>query len=298
MSEQDEAKYVKWFVNREKQRRGFIKMLERETLRQIMFVEAPNGMGKTWLIGRLRHECKVRGVPVAHFDFWGGRPMDYLAMVRQARDQLGPAHFNAMTQIINEATSITVKVDVESQRRGDVNISLGDVTDSEVTIGDVAGGSIVKDNFFEVKADSDEIRQRTRARVLDSFFGCLLALSQEQVAVFLFDTYEDVQDEARQWVEGELLIRVRHEQLPNVLVVLAGKETPRLDLSAWDQFLRLTDLALFTPEDVRQYLERRGQTHLDLNTIIATSGGHPAKLGEMVDTAALSRVTEEEEDWI
>jgi GTPase SAR1 family protein len=298
MGEQDEAKYVTWFVNRERQRRGFIKMLERETPRQIMFVEAPNGMGKTWLIGRLRHDCKVREVPVAHFDFWGAWPMDYLAMGRQARDQLGPAHFNATTQIINEATSITVKVDVESQRRGDVNISLGDVTDSEVTIGDVAGGSIVKDNFFEVRADSPEIRERTRARILDSFFECLLALSQKQVAVFLFDTYDEAQDEARQWVEGELLSKVRYEQLPNVLVVLAGQKTPHLDRSAWDQFLALTDLALFTPEDVQKYLERRGQTQLDLKTIIAVSGGHPAKLGEMVDTASVSSATDEEEDWI
>jgi len=297
MSEQDVAKYVKWFVNREKQRRRFIDMLEGKTPKQIMFVEAPNAMGKTWLIERLNHECKVREVPVARFDFLGGRPMDYLVMVRQARDQFGPAHFSAMTQIINEATSITVKVDVESQRRGDVNISLGDVTDSQVTIGDVAAGSIVKDNFFEVKADSKEVRDRTKARILDSFFECLLTLSREQVAVFLFDTYEEAQDEARQWIEYELLPRVRDKQLPKVLVVLAGQETPRLDRSTWGQLLGLTDLALFTDEDVEKYLERRGQTQLDLKTMILVSGGHPAKLGEMVDTVSVSSATDEDEDW-
>jgi hypothetical protein len=298
------SKYVDWFVDRQKQYKGFLKMVSRETPKQIMFVEAEADMGKTWLIQRLRHECRSQEIPVAHFDFLGRRPLDYLAMVRHARDELGPIHFNPMTESINAATGVTVQIDAGptdgSSPGSGVQISLaegGEIRDSEIVIGDVAGGHIIKDNYFYVQADSDEIQANARARILDAFFECLSLLARQRVVVFLFDAYEGAKEQARAWVEGELLDRVRYEHLPDVIVVLAGRTTPVIDRDSWDHILAFTDLDLFTADDVKDYLAQRGQTHLHLQTMVLASGRHPARLGEMVDSALVS-VAEKDEDWL
>ena len=293
------SKYVDWFVDRQKQYKGFLKMISRGTPKQIMFVEAQVDMGKTWLVQRLRHECRAQQIPVAHFDFSGKRPLDDLAMVRHARDELGAAHFNPMTERINAATSVTVQIDAGPPGSG-VDIRLaegGEIRDSKIEIGDVAGGHIIKDNYFYIQADSDEIQANARARILDAFFECLATLSRERVVVFLFDAYEGAKEQARAWVEGELVDRLRHEHLPNVIAVLAGQTTPTIERDAWDHVLAFTDLNLFTPNDVEDYLNQRGQTHLHLETVVLASGRHPARLGEMVDSALMG-MAGDDEGWL
>ncbi|RMF37223.1 MAG: hypothetical protein D6759_02555 [Chloroflexi bacterium] len=291
--------YVDWFVDREKQFQGFLKMVARETEKQVMLVQAPAEMGKTWLIQRLRHECRSRGIPVAHFDFRDRRPWDYLTIVRQARDQLGPAYFNPMTQVINASTGVNVQI-TTGAGAGGVDLSIADaggqVVESEVAVGDVAGRDIIKDNFFFVQADSETARRAIEIRITDAFFACLEALCREQVVAFLFDSYEDVTEEADRWLRAYLLARVRDGLLPNLVIVLAGREVPPFDTS-WRHCLARTGLHPFDKEDVVEYIVRkRGLTDLDLETIYRTSGGHPGLLGKMADIAALE--SEEDEDWL
>ncbi|MGD9101751.1 MAG: hypothetical protein PVF45_14815, partial [Anaerolineae bacterium] len=168
--------YIAWFVNREKQTQGFLKMLSRETEKAIMNIEAPAEMGKTWIIQRMRHECSVQQSPNAHFDFRDRRPWDYLSIVRQARDQMGAAHFNLLTQTINESTGISIQLTTGAGAGGvdlDVATEGSQISDSEVQVGDIAGRDIVKDNFFYVQADSDTTRRAIEARITDAFFTCL-----------------------------------------------------------------------------------------------------------------------------
>ncbi len=295
-----QPQYLAWFVNREKQHRGFMKMLARETPKQIMLVEAPANMGKTWLIQVLRHECRSRDVPVGHFDFRDRRPWDYLTLVRQARDQLGPASFNPMTQIINELTGIEIRLTTgpgEGEVALDVATDGGTVADSTISVGDVAGRDIVKDNFFFVHADSETARRAVEVRITDAFFACLERLTGRGLAVFLFDSYEEVTEEADAWIQGQLLTRVRDGQLVNVLVVLAGRRVPALG-SGWRHIVARTGLEPFAPEHVREYIvERRGLADLDVETIWRTSGGNPGLLGMMADIAA-AEGQGDDEDWL
>lgn len=295
---QPEPQYLAWFVNREKQRQGFMKMLARETPKQIMLVEAPANMGKTWLIQVLRHECRARNVPVAHFDFRDRRPWDYLTLVRQARDQLDPAAFNEMTQIINQLTGVEIRLTgAPGEGRVDLDIASegGTIADSTVSMGDVAGRDIIKDNFFFVKADSETARRAVEIRITDAFFACLVRFTETRIAVFLFDSYEVVTPEADTWIQGQFLPRIRDGQLPNVLTVLAGRQVPHLD-SGWRHVVARTGLEPFDPQCVREYIvEKRGLADLDVDTIWRTSGGNPGLLGMMADTAAA--LTGDEDDW-
>ncbi len=292
--------YIAWFVNREKQTQGFLKMLAGDTPKTIMAIEAPAEMGKTWTIQRMRHECSLREVPNAHFDFRDRRPWDYLAIVRQARDQLGASYFNRLTETINASTGVNIQLS-SSPGAGGVDLSVategGQVSDSQIEVGDVAGRDIIKDNFFYIQADSDTTHRAIEGRITDAFFTCLVDLVQEKPAVFFFDSYEDVTEEASRWIQTQLLARIRDGQLSNVTVILAGRKFPEFDRSSWRHCLAPTGLDAFKLEHVTEYIiDRRGLINLDLDTILKTSGGHPGLLGKMADIASLE-LEDDDKDW-
>ena len=245
-------KILKWFVNRDRQRKAFLAMLEQRLQKQIMLVKAPTYMGKTWLINWLLGKCLTDQVPVAHFDFdlLARRPLDYLAVVRHARDQLGPDHFGEMTQLVEEAS---------------------------------------KDALGAGEIESDRVRQEIKAKILDSFFQSLGNLSQDQIVAILIDAYERATGEPQEWIE-ELLLRIRLDRLPNVLVVIAGQEIPVLDEEDYGSFLIPSDLSsldLFDPDDVARYLQLRDLTHLDAREMYDRAHGHPRELSHVVELALL-----------
>jgi hypothetical protein len=293
------SKVMDWFVNRSKQYEGFLRMVARETHKQIMLVEAPAEMGKTWLIQRLYHECMVRRLPVAHFDFHDRRAWDYLALVRQARDQMGAEYFNSLTEVINDSTRINVALSAGSGADSvDVSIANqgGRVRNSQVQVGDVAGGSIVKDNFFFIQAESPDIRRSIEVRITDAFINCLKALSQHQVVVFLLDSYEEATVPAAHWLMECLFSYVRSGLLPNIIVVIAGVAVPQFD-DTWNDCVARTGLALFKSEHIAEYIQRRGLVGLDIDTVVKTCGGNPGLLAKMADVVAAS-AERDEEDWL
>ncbi len=296
------AEYVEWFVNREKQRDGFLKLVERATPKQVMLVVAASEMGKTWLIQRLRHECRTRSVGVSVVDFRDRRAWDYLALVRQFRDQFDPVHFNELTEVINATTGVNVTVSSGAGAGGvDLNLATdgGSVSGSTVTVGDVAGRDIIKDNFFFVQADSTAARHAIENRITDTFFACLRRMTAEKVAVFLFDSYEDVTDEADRWIRTNLMAQIRDGLLPRVIVVKAGRAIdPEYD-SSWRAVVAQTDLTVFEEIHIAEYItQRRKLIDLDLQTILRTSGGHPGLLGRMADIAALENDDDNDDNWL
>ncbi|MEM7532488.1 MAG: hypothetical protein AAF639_09945 [Chloroflexota bacterium] len=295
--------YLDWFVDRAKQYDGYLQMVDRQTAKQIMQIEAPENMGKTWLLMNKRHASQRRSIPVAMFDFRDRRPWDYLTLVRQARDQLGPAAFNKLTAEINKSTNVNLQInaDPSSSESSSVDINLategGEIQESSIEVGDVAGRDIVKDNFFYIQADSPTARRAIEIRITDAFFSCLDHLSAEQVVAFLFDSYENVTTEADRWLQTQFLTRIRDGLLPNVVVVMAGREVPRFD-RAWRSYVARTGLEPFDMRYVREYIrERRGLTQLDVDTVLLTSGGSPGLLAQMADIAAI-QLDDFDDDWL
>lgn len=288
--------YVDWFVNRAKQFLGFQKMLTRKTPKAVMLIEASAEMGKTWLIQNMRHHCRQYDVPAMHVDFRDRRAHDYLSLVRLARDQMGARHFNPLTEIINKFTSLDVNIAFESTRpAGAVDVSVGDISGISGQV-IIAGGDVIKDNQFYIQADSDMARRAAKIRINDAFFACLAKLLEEGPAVCLFDSYEDVTPEADQWLSDHLLFRMAEGQLPNVLAIIAGRETPDLGV-ALKPLVAKTGLELFSEEDVREYvLQRRGIEGLDLETIIKTGGRFPGLLAKMADVATMD--AQDDDDWL
>jgi hypothetical protein len=288
--------YVDWFVNREKQFQGFLKMLARETPKTIMLIEAPGDMGKSWLIHKMRHYCLENQIATAHVDFRDRHPYDYLSLVRLARDQMGPLAFNQLTQIINSFTSVNLTLATGGTGSSAVNIDSNTGAKTDIG-GDVAGRDIIKDNQFFVQADSDMARRTAEIRINDTFFQCLGQLVATQGrAVLLFDSYEDITTEADAWLCDYVLGHLRNNQPANTLLIVAGRKTPDLPADYKDLVAR-TGLDLFGPDHVKEYIEdRRKITGLDLQTLFKTSGGQPGLLAKMADVATMD--TKSNDDWL
>ena len=289
--------YIDWFVNREKQYQGFQKMLAGETPKSVMLVEAPADMGKTWLVQRMRHHCAENGVPAMHVDFRDRRPHDYLSLVRLARDQMGArlAYFNPLTAVINNFTSVNVKISTGGEGGG-VNVAAGQAASVQVG-GDVAGRDIIKDNQFYIQADSEMARRAAEIQINDAFFACLAKVVEAKGhAVFLIDSYEDITSEADRWLKDYLLARVPQGQLAHTPVILAGRKAPELGQALKEHVAR-TGLDLFTEDHVKEYIaDKRKIAGLDLATIYKTSGGQPGLLAKMADVASLEE--DKDEDWL
>ncbi len=289
-----------WFVDRLKQLQGFQKMARGETEKCVMAICAPIGMGKTWVIQRMRQECQSLELPTLHIDFRDLRAWDYLMLARAARDQMGALYFNALTQTINDCTGVNIQLAVTPAAPASVIVGAQGGTVSDVSVDAcgaiIAGGNVIKDNHFYVQADTPIARQAIELRITDVFFACLGQLAANKKAVFLFDSYEQVTEEANRWLCDQLLARLRDKRLAHVIVVIAGTRVPEFG-PEWKPTLATTGLDPFTQDDVREYvLDKRGLDGLDVSTAYRMSGGLPALLSQMADLASVE--SGKDEDWI
>lgn len=289
--------YVDWFVDREEQRKRFLQMLADETRKRIMVVKAPPDMGKSWLILRIRHDCRTRAVPVAHLNFLDDLTWDYLTIVRKARDDLGPAAFNHLTRVINQLTGKQVQVNVE-QLNVSVNIQNSQISDSPIN---VAATDVIGDEFNVVQAESEAARRNIEFRVTEAFFVCLSALAEGEKVVFLIDSVESAPPEAMRWIQTQLLLRIRDGQSPNVIVVMAGRETPDLQ-DAWREVVGRVSLDRFEEAHIRDYLLKRDLAALMerpgfVDALVLTGGAYPKNLAEMIELARINTGAEKDDDW-
>jgi hypothetical protein len=283
--------YLAWFVDRTKEYKGLQTMLARRTRRTIMLIEGPADMGKSWLLQNMRHYCVENAIPVMYVDFRDRRPYDYLSLVRRARDQIGPEHFNALTATINSFTGVTINLSTPAS-----GVNIRDIAGSDVDI--KVGGDFapIKDNHFYVQADSEAAHRAAEIRINDAFFACLSSALREEAVVFLFDSYEEVTKEAERWIRDELLLRMGEGQLERAILIIAGRNVPKLNLYL-KPLVAKTRLSVLNEQDVREYIiERRQLLDLDLPTIVRTSGGYPGLLAKMADIAAME--TEDDDDWL
>lgn len=294
------------FVDRLIQLERFRKSLEGASGRRIILITAGPGMGKSWLLRRYAQEASQRGARPVLIDFSDGQAYDVLTLVRRFRDALGPEHFNRLTAAINEATSPRLVISDAAPSSASVN--LGGAQTGDVRIGDLAGGSIIKDNLFIVQTDNPLLLQAIEDRVTQVFFECMAEALGSATALFLFDSYERTSQEgerwvsnaADRWIQRELLGRIRDGKLPNTLVVLAGRRLPEFD-TLWAEVVGRLDLELFTVEDVAQYLrENRGLgalTDTEVQTLFSAVQGNPQLLGIIGDNLEQAQRPSADDDW-
>ena len=139
--------------------------------------------------------------------------------------------------------------------------------------------------------DSREFPHRLTAlkRLLEERVGCWPITDGEPVAVAI-DTFEEMGDMEWRFREGFL-----RELVGPVLVVLAGRRTPRLveESPAWREVVEDMRLDELTEAESRSYLEVEGVHDLELaHRVIDFAGGNPLALGLAADLCVRLRVAD------
>jgi hypothetical protein len=296
------------FVDRLQQLDRFRRSLEGASGRKIILISAGPGMGKSWLLRRFAQEAAARGASSCLIDFSDGQAYDVLTLLRRFRDALGAEQFNRLTAAINEATSPRLIIG-DAAAGGAAPLDFSGAQAGDITIGDVAGGSIIKDNYFIVQTDNPLLLQAIEDRVTQVFFESLDDLVARRPALFLFDSYERTSQEGERWVPNaadrwirrELLTRIAEGRLANTVVVLAGRRLPEFDGAAWSDVVGRLELEFFTVEDVAQYLrENRGLaalTDTEVQTLFTAIQGNPQLLGIIGDNLEQAARPAADEDW-
>ncbi|GAB4445721.1 MAG: hypothetical protein OHK0015_48320 [Chloroflexi bacterium OHK40] len=297
------------FVDRLRQLERFRKSLEGSSGRKIILVAAGPGMGKSWLLRRFVQESSARGARSVLLDFSDGQAYDVLTLVRRFRDALGPEYFNRLTAAINEATAPRLVISDDGEPGPGAQLNFAGAQLGDVTIGEVAGRTIVKDNLFIVQTDNPLLLQAIEDRVTQAFFACLADLTAATSALFLFDSYERTSQEegerwvanaADRWIQRELLSRIRDGRLTNTVVVLAGRRLPSFD-AEWAGVVGQLPLELFTVEDVAQYLRENRQlaalTDGEVQTLYSAIQGNPQLLGIIGDNLEQAQRPVADDEW-
>ena len=99
------------FVDRDREYRGFQKLLLPGTRQAVMLIAAPEKMGKTWLALKMEQHCRLPEVnlPVMRIDFRNPldqlKVTDHLAFIRLIRDRFEqPQYFHRLNAVINQVT--------------------------------------------------------------------------------------------------------------------------------------------------------------------------------------------------
>jgi hypothetical protein len=294
------------FVDRLRQLDRFRRSLEGSSARRIILIAAGPGMGKSWLLKRFAYEAASRSARSVLIDFSDSQAYDVLTLVRRFRDALGAGHFNRLTAAINDATAPRLVLSDGGGGGGAIDFGSGQFGD--VSIGDVAGRNIIKDNLFIVQADNPLVLQAIEDRITQVFFECLRDLAAQAAVLFLFDTYERTSQSPEgwspnitdRWITRELLGRIRDGRLPNTIAVLAGRRLPAFDAD-WSEVVGNLSLDLFTSEDVAAYLrENRGLARLtdaEVQTLFNAVQGNPQLLGIIGDNLEQTTRSGDDDDW-
>ena len=300
------------FVNRIRQSEIFSRMLEGQTRRRIMVINAGAGLGKSWLMRLFAIEATSRKLPLAQIDFADGQAYDALALVLRCREAFGAVHFAAVDQAISDSTTARVALSTGAAApAAPVNISIGDentLSGSTISVSDV-GNTIVRDNSFYIQADNPILRQAIEDRINGAFFEDLSALSAQSRVVFLFDSYDrnTLESErwspnaADRWIAGQVLTRMRDGKLPNALAVLAGRRAPDFGVE-WNEALGAVTLDLLDCKYITEYLrERRGLANISdaqAEVLCQAVAGNPQVMGMIGDNLEdANKPKVEDEEW-
>jgi len=300
------------FVDRERQLANFRRTLAGQTSKRRILVSGSSGMGKSWLLRQFIDECSQRALHHVLIDFGDSTAYDVVLLLRRFRDAFGPEHFNLLTETINDVTVPRFQLTTDGGGSGPesvISIRDNDQRDATISIsGDVAGGSISKDNLFVLQANSPLNRQELENRVTEAFFTNLRNLTSTATVVFLFDTYERTALSAEpwtpavpdRWISAELLRRIREGQLTNTVAVLAGRTLPPFT-PEWSDLVGSMPLGALLEADVAQYLrQNRGLKDLSNEQVTALFNavqGNPQLLGVIGDNLEYATGKSQDDEW-
>jgi len=246
------------FVDRASEVREFCELLATGNP-AIVGIWGAGGIGKSALLARLVQECEAKSARAVAIEWRDSRRYSYLDLMRRIRDLTQPEMFGHFNDRVNFYTVPEYRLRLQ--------LDVGSIENVQITTGNVANGTVnvnvghrvdIKDLMLNVLRPDRVASDDTICIELTTvFFECLREFTSSTKTVLLFDALEKADLRTRDWLAGELLIRLRDGELPNTLVILAGRDPIDLDVS-FSPALRLFELSGLGAQHISEYLERKG----------------------------------------
>jgi hypothetical protein len=227
------------FVDREEELKIFLQMLSAERQERVLDICAGGGTGKSYLLRRMRQECRVQDVPCALAEFASAWQPDPPKLMRELAERLGVAHFSTFRRqqehsrsaLASGGETASLQKQLQIHRRNlaelkkqraqhgitvPVHIIQG-IEHEQAEIAKLEGQLGMAEGWL---AGEQEQLLRALSR---AFCDDLLALAADRPAVLLLDGYEHTPGETADWIQGWLLQKSVCEQATRLIVVLAGQ---------------------------------------------------------------------------
>jgi hypothetical protein len=239
---------IRIHVDRHAELERFGNMLDATVRTHILLIRAGPGMGKSSLLAEFRKRAADR--PMAFVNL--RQPYAPAEILDEMVSQLGRARFAGYAAAQGRGPTI-----------GSVNVTGNTMTDSRIGVtvssSEADRRSLLTRHFFEDLTDRDE------------------------PALLILDTYEATSDEVKTWVSGMFLGRVRGN--PNVLLVIAGREVPEVDIDFEEWSLRY-DMQPWDRASIAEYAAFKGLVLSDegLDVLVVATQGLPLSVATVVDS--------------
>lgn len=242
------------FIGREEEIKGFQQMIQSQVEERVMAIYGAPGIGKSWLVNKLVQECDTADIHWAKVDFREST-YDRMGILIDIQGQLGERYSTSFNGRLDEYLRYR-----EQQQR------------EYPSMEDAMRGILI---------------EKKQNEVTNEFIACLGRLSEHTPAVLLFDSFERVEDtELASWMRKKLLIGVRDSRLPNVLVVIAGRNESYWGKD-WERVLSSHELRCFSENEVEAYLVQEiGIEPVDAELVAAVhqyASGHPLGVALVTD---------------
>jgi hypothetical protein len=187
-------------LNRDEEINMFQGIVSRQADFQILLVSAEGGVGKSELMRAFAAYCS-QGVCLVKVDFKGGQ-ISLSELLSRLCDSLSweqcPTFLGTVQQLKPPAPEINV-TDNKMFGQNQINIDINQV----------------------LNAADEKIREQNRVDLTNALFTDLRKVGQ---IVFLFDTFNEIDELLKSWLWGAFLVRICHT--PNAVVVIAGRNLP------------------------------------------------------------------------
>lgn len=252
-------------IDRHDEQLLFHQLLTFEDDTRVLTISDGGGRGKSALLRLLEHTCTLLTPPVPaclvelddpeHNDL-------YRIGLRLARNLRGVDCFTDLLNLEDRA--------VEHVFGG--GAATGSVTVDKVEGGEVSGNKfeIAGDAHFTSGAITSDMEARLRTRSVELFLEGVRELGRDQPVVLLFDAYEYVGQDVRQWITELLRDHVfAVDEARRLLVVVAGQKVPTATIKLmvgerYDALVRERGaLSPWEHQHVRQFLDDNGVKDYD-----------------------------------
>ena len=285
------------FVNRTDEKDRFCELLNSGE-KSIIIVWGKDGLGKTFLMDWMVHECAQRALAKAELVWSNSRKYDPYGVMRRIRDELGVLkYFSHFTELINYYTdpgSTNLSKPLKVVTQGNMSIAeKAEFINSQVR--DIAN-VIIKDSMIVVPRQDIGVPMEERLiRLTDLFIPSLAAATEKKPCWIFLDVPSNKKHffpEVKSWLWDELFSSVVKGKLPNVGIVMCVAPKPSRD----PRFLTSVEeasLQAFDRRHVKEYMELCGMNETlgvgeerrlgMLDAIMWQTKGVPKEVALMVD---------------